>query len=165
MHIVESIVLSATKATLVELKRRLRRSGAHLDAGFAVRGDFQVSLPGMDDMAIINFVQRIARNMPVHFAERKDEITQAVASKAKRKPEKNNGSVNTIGSIMHGGAMNMFKKGDKDFTVSDACVSCGTCEDACPVDVPIAQLFSMMGEQTQELFNYPYICFAVIGNP
>ena len=118
--------------TLVELGRRLRRNGSHLDAGFAVRGDFQASLPGMDDMAIINFIQRIAKNVPAHFAKREDEITRAVADSAKHGPEKNNGSVNLIGSIMHGGAMNLFKKGDRDFSVSDACASCGTCARICP---------------------------------
>ncbi|MBU0595106.1 EFR1 family ferrodoxin, partial [Candidatus Bipolaricaulota bacterium] len=119
-------------ATLGELKKRLRRIGSHLDAGFAVRGDFQVSLPGMDDIAIISFVQRIAKRLPGHFADRRDEIVRAVADKARRAPEKSEWSVNAIGSIMHGGAMNMFKKGDKDFSVSDACVSCGTCAKVCP---------------------------------
>ncbi|MFP4459075.1 MAG: 4Fe-4S dicluster domain-containing protein [Candidatus Zixiibacteriota bacterium] len=35
-----------------------------------------------------------------------------------------------------------------------SCVSCGTCEDACPVDIPIAQLFSTVGADTQALFEY-----------
>jgi formate dehydrogenase subunit beta len=34
------------------------------------------------------------------------------------------------------------------------CVSCGACEDACPVDIPIAQVFSMIADETQNLFDY-----------
>lgn len=35
-----------------------------------------------------------------------------------------------------------------------SCVSCGSCEDACPVDIPIAQLFSAVGDDSQTLFEY-----------
>ncbi|MFO7866983.1 MAG: 4Fe-4S dicluster domain-containing protein [Candidatus Aminicenantes bacterium] len=35
-----------------------------------------------------------------------------------------------------------------------SCVSCGACEDACPLSVPIAQIFTAVGEQVQEDFNY-----------
>ena len=34
------------------------------------------------------------------------------------------------------------------------CVSCGACEDACPVDIPVAQVFSMIADETQTLFDY-----------
>ena len=35
-----------------------------------------------------------------------------------------------------------------------SCVSCGSCEDACPVDIPVAQLFSAVAEDSQLLFEY-----------
>jgi formate dehydrogenase subunit beta len=35
-----------------------------------------------------------------------------------------------------------------------SCVSCGSCEDACPMDIPVAQLFSMAADETQALFDY-----------
>jgi formate dehydrogenase (coenzyme F420) beta subunit len=35
-----------------------------------------------------------------------------------------------------------------------SCVSCGSCEDACPVSIPVAQIFSMVADETQKLFNY-----------
>lgn len=35
-----------------------------------------------------------------------------------------------------------------------SCVACGTCEDACPVSIPVAQIFSLVAERTQNLFNY-----------
>jgi len=34
------------------------------------------------------------------------------------------------------------------------CVSCGACEDACSMDIPVAQIFSMIADQTQGLFDY-----------
>lgn len=38
--------------------------------------------------------------------------------------------------------------------MSLSCVSCGSCEDACPSDIRIAQLFCMVGDRTRELFDY-----------
>ena len=118
--------------TLHRIRKLLRSAGTRLDAGFAVRGDFLADLPGMEDMGIIRFIQRIVKRVAPHFAERRDELIRAIRAKKSQTPETNNLSVNLIGSIMHGGAMNMFKKADRDFRVSDACVSCGTCARVCP---------------------------------
>ena len=38
--------------------------------------------------------------------------------------------------------------------MSLSCVSCGTCEDACPMSIPVAQIFSMIADETQGLFEY-----------
>jgi formate dehydrogenase subunit beta len=38
--------------------------------------------------------------------------------------------------------------------MSLSCVSCGACEDACPVFIPISQLFSLVGKRNQEVFEY-----------
>jgi formate dehydrogenase subunit beta len=38
--------------------------------------------------------------------------------------------------------------------MSLSCVSCGTCEDVCPVDIPVGRIFSMVGQSTQEIFGY-----------
>ena len=38
--------------------------------------------------------------------------------------------------------------------MSLSCVSCGACEDACPVSIPVAQIFSMVADETQGLFDY-----------
>ncbi|MCK4347695.1 MAG: hypothetical protein KAW47_03680 [Thermoplasmatales archaeon] len=38
--------------------------------------------------------------------------------------------------------------------MSLSCVSCGACEDACPVSIPVAQIFSMISDETQGLFDY-----------
>ncbi len=38
--------------------------------------------------------------------------------------------------------------------MSLSCVSCGMCEDACPSDIPIGRLVSMVSDNTTELFDY-----------
>jgi formate dehydrogenase subunit beta len=38
--------------------------------------------------------------------------------------------------------------------MSMSCVSCGTCEDACPMSIPVAQIYSKVAKDVQELFNY-----------
>jgi len=38
--------------------------------------------------------------------------------------------------------------------MSVSCVSCGSCEDACPMSIPVAQIFSMVADETQDLFGY-----------
>ncbi len=35
-----------------------------------------------------------------------------------------------------------------------SCVSCGTCEDACPMSIPVAQVFSMVADEAQQQFDY-----------
>lgn len=38
--------------------------------------------------------------------------------------------------------------------MSLSCVSCGQCSDACPVSIPVADIFSFVAEQTQGTFEY-----------
>ncbi|MGD9117182.1 MAG: 4Fe-4S binding protein [Dehalococcoidia bacterium] len=38
--------------------------------------------------------------------------------------------------------------------MSLSCVSCGACEDACPTNIPVAQVFSLVGNQNQAEFDY-----------
>jgi len=35
-----------------------------------------------------------------------------------------------------------------------SCVGCGACEDACPMSIKVAQIFSLIADRSQELFNY-----------
>jgi len=35
-----------------------------------------------------------------------------------------------------------------------SCVACGMCEDVCPVDIPVGSIFKMVGEASQEVFDY-----------
>jgi len=47
----------------------------------------------------------------------------------------------------------LFHLGRMSHMVS-SCVSCGTCEDACPVSLPVSQVFSLVADNVQSLFNY-----------
>lgn len=38
--------------------------------------------------------------------------------------------------------------------MSLSCVSCGQCTDACPVSIPVADVFSFVADQTQKTFEY-----------
>jgi formate dehydrogenase subunit beta len=38
--------------------------------------------------------------------------------------------------------------------MTTSCVSCGMCEDACPVDIPVSQLFALAADDTQKMFDY-----------
>ena len=38
--------------------------------------------------------------------------------------------------------------------MSTSCVACGMCQDACPNDIPVAQIFKMVGFNTQSRFDY-----------
>jgi formate dehydrogenase subunit beta len=38
--------------------------------------------------------------------------------------------------------------------MSLSCVSCGACEDACPAQVPVAELFGLVAANTQAVFDY-----------
>lgn len=38
--------------------------------------------------------------------------------------------------------------------MSLSCVSCGMCEDACPMAIPVAQVFTLVGDRNQEAFDY-----------
>jgi len=38
--------------------------------------------------------------------------------------------------------------------MSLSCVSCGSCEDACPLKIPVSQIFCLIADETQKLFDY-----------
>ena len=38
--------------------------------------------------------------------------------------------------------------------MSLSCVGCGACEDACPMDVPVGQVFNFIGDKIQKMFEY-----------
>ena len=35
-----------------------------------------------------------------------------------------------------------------------SCVSCGACQDACPMDIPVGQMFSLLADRAQETMGY-----------
>jgi len=57
------------------------------------------------------------------------------------------------GSLRCPSDITLFQMG-RMMHMSLSCVSCGMCEDACPMDIPVAQIFSMVADETQDLFDY-----------
>ena len=57
------------------------------------------------------------------------------------------------GSIRFPPDTTLFQMG-RMLHMSLSCVSCGACEDACPVSIPVGQIFSMVADETQSLFDY-----------
>lgn len=119
--------------TLVQLDKALRSNGSHLNAGFAVKGSFLISLEGSNDMGLIRFVSWLGRKTtPKAASDRLPEIVRIVKEKGSHKPETSNASVNMLGSMLYSYGLRMFKKMDSNFSSTDACVSCGTCARVCP---------------------------------
>lgn len=38
--------------------------------------------------------------------------------------------------------------------MSLSCVGCGVCEDGCPMDIPVGQIFNFVGDEVQKMFGY-----------
>ena len=120
-------------ATLGKLRKLLRDNGSDLDAGFTVRGDFEISFPESKPMAVIRLMTWLSRNdRPAAFAERVDEMARTISGKRPHGPETSNRWANALGSFISRLAQTSFRKADAAFAASDACTSCGICVRVCP---------------------------------
>ena len=119
--------------TLKQLRKILRSNGSDLNAGFAVRGDFQIQVPGAGDIPIIRLMERLCRNsMPPFARDRIAEIVGTAAGKRPHAPETSTPMANALGSMIYGVAVRSFMTADRGYSVTDACVSCGICAQVCP---------------------------------
>ncbi len=75
------------------------------------------------------------------------------SDKVKHPPEEYLQRAESKGSIRFLPDTTLFQMG-RMMHMSLSCVSCGSCEDACPVSIPVAQIFSMIADETQDLFDY-----------
>jgi formate dehydrogenase subunit beta len=75
------------------------------------------------------------------------------SDKVKHPPEDYLQRAESKGSIRFLPDTTLFHMG-RMMHMSLSCVSCGSCEDACPVSIPVAQIFSMIADETQGLFDY-----------
>lgn len=120
-------------ATLGTLRRLLRDNGSDLDAGFTVRGDFEISFPESKPMAVIRLMTWLSRNdRPAAFADRVDEIARTISGKRQHGPETSNRWANALGSSIHTFAKTAFRKADRAFAATDDCIGCGICARVCP---------------------------------
>lgn len=119
--------------TLVQLSKILRAIGSNLDGGFAVRGDFLISMQSQTEMALIKFIGWLGgKNVPGFAKDRFREISKTVEEKKSHGAETSNASLNFLGSLMYGFSIKMFARMDKGYSATDACVSCGACVRLCP---------------------------------
>ena len=75
------------------------------------------------------------------------------SDKVKHPPEDYLQRAESKGSIRFLPDTTLFQMG-RMMHMSLSCVSCGACEDACPMSIPVAQIFSMIADETQGLFDY-----------
>ena len=75
------------------------------------------------------------------------------SDKVKHPPEDYLERAESKGSIRFLPDTTLFQMG-RMMHMSLSCVSCGACEDACPMSIPVAQIFSMIADETQGLFDY-----------
>ena len=40
------------------------------------------------------------------------------------------------------------------YHIADKCVACGACEAACPMDIPLSTLYTLLREQVRDMFDY-----------
>lgn len=116
--------------TLKELKKVLRRKGADLNAGFAVKEPGHALLS--KEQPLISFVRSMAGAMPRSGEERLSDILAIVKNNQNQPPETSAWEANLLGSLLHGMAIQVFKNGDKDYWVDENCSNCRTCERICP---------------------------------
>ena len=57
------------------------------------------------------------------------------------------------GGIRFPGEMMQFHLG-RMYHMALSCVGCGVCEDGCPVNVPVGQVFALVGAEVQAAFDY-----------
>jgi len=75
------------------------------------------------------------------------------SDKVKHLPEEYLERAESKGSMRFLPDTTLFQMG-RMMHMSLSCVSCGACEDACSMSIPVAQLFSMIADETQGLFDY-----------
>lgn len=117
--------------TLKDLKKCLRRKGADLHAGFAVKA-------GRSSLMQRNFLDNIIikldrQRLRLRTGEsRIAEMATIIENKATHQPETSSGAANVFGSLFHGLALKSFKTGDNRFVIKDSCTGCGNCVKICP---------------------------------
>jgi ferredoxin len=117
--------------TLIELRKSLRRKGAELNAGFAVKAGRSslMKLNSLDKIIIRLDRQRIQLKSG---ESRLNEIVTTIKKKGKHRPETSSPAANIFGSLIHGMAVKTFKTMDHAFLIEDSCTGCGNCAKICP---------------------------------
>ncbi|HEY8344135.1 MAG TPA: EFR1 family ferrodoxin [Bacillota bacterium] len=134
LHKEQYIFAVATNAgtpggTLKQLEKRLRRKGAHLNAGFAVR---EANFTALSGNLLITLMSRLNKTMPEPSSERLQEIIETIKHNRNHPPETSSRGANFVGNLFHGLALWAFQTQDRNFRVKEQCNNCRICERVCP---------------------------------
>jgi ferredoxin len=117
--------------TLNQLRKMLRKNGADLAAGFVVKANSYH--PAAESNPLITFVRNLDKNpTPKPAEERLPGITATIKSGQTHPPETSSFAANFVGRMFYPAALSSFQQTGKDYTVSDNCNTCRTCERVCP---------------------------------
>lgn len=116
---------------LLQLKKLLKKKGADLNAGFAIR---QESHSPLKQVPIEKFIVWLNRNKrPVSIKKRLDEIIETIEEKKYHEPEIGSKMSAFLGTtILHKNVLKELRTYSSKFSVDENCVLCGTCQKVCP---------------------------------
>ena len=134
-----------TKVKGLSEEKQKKRRNAHKD--------LKSTIEGIDNL-VDTFSQCInchncMRVCPVCFCR----LCYFDSDKVKHNAEDYLSKAEDVGSMRFLPDTTLFQMG-RMMHMSLSCVSCGACEDACPMSIPVAQIFSMIADETQGLFDY-----------
>ena len=76
-----------------------------------------------------------------------------VSGEAKSEAEDYLAKIGAKGGIRFPGDMMLFHLGRMSH-MALSCVSCGSCEDGCPMEVPVSRAFAFVADEVQKMFDY-----------
>ncbi len=115
--------------TLGLLKKMLRENGSGLNAGFAVKGDFE---PESECMGLTKLMKIFCGLKTLTIKERLPGIIEVLKNKKNHKPEMSSFITCVLGNLFHGIAVKNYKTGDNNFRLDKNCNFCGICAKVCP---------------------------------
>lgn len=113
--------------TLFQVQRQLQGNGLELQAGF------NINMPGN---YIVKYGAFSAEKQAKLFAAKNKkikEIARTVAQRKKSRIEGNGPIINFVGDVLSRQMLPKFPTLDRNFTVSEKCISCQNCAKVCPV--------------------------------
>lgn len=116
--------------TLVQLKKLLQKSGADLQAGFAVK---EASNTIQEDNIFIKIAMLIERNSKISRSgkERLSEMVDVIRNKKEHKPETSSMLLNKFGNMMYKGGISRINTLGQ-FWTDENCKLCLNCQRICP---------------------------------
>ncbi len=153
MEILEALELPADRETSIwdeAVRKRREKQVASRDAAFEETGENIRGVQGMLNVFADCISCRNCRAAcPICYCR----LCHFESETAKQDPNSRLDSAVTRGGISLPADRMLFHTGRMTH-MSLSCVSCGQCSDACPADIPVAQVFSFVADRTQKAFEY-----------